>query len=639
MNNASFLESLSGEIVDGQYLWVNAFATSPDNAQWSGRSYQHKTAQQILINEAADQNTYFCPALLSGLDDSGSFKRSKAHFTKLLALVADDADPDDVVGSLSWLIETSENNYQMGILVDLDDPDAADAQTVDAVMQAMADASLIKADKSGNNAVRYLRLPNGVNTKLRANNWSVRVRSMDLQSRYSLADACAAFGLDLEQIKQYSTVVDSDAAKISGADHASLIAALAADVPKDRSYHDPLLKLSSKLVKAGTSGGAVVEHLRGLMLAVRPTDPHEYQRWEERYNEIPRMVSGAERYRQPIIDMPVIDGEADGSLLVDINELERISGNIRWLVKGLVPADAMGMLFGASGAFKSFIALDFGLHVAHGLNWCNRKTTQGNVVYVAAEGGAGVYRRIKAWHEKRGLGITDNFSICITPLLLTVEDEIDRLAQAIAALPEPPSLVVIDTLSQTFSGDENSSTDIADYIRSMNTKLRAQYGCSVLILHHTGHSASERPRGSSAITANLDFLLGCYRPDKDSLSAQLEVFKQKDGDKLDTQWFTLESKEIGVDDDGEKIQSLVASWNDLVANLKHNAAMLNQNERDVLDAIPVAGTATEQEMQDALMHRYENQATRYKTLQRAIKKLYNEKNLIIPVGKRIWRRA
>ena len=637
MNNASFLESLSGEIVDGQYLWVNAFATSPDNAQWSGRSYQHKTAQQLLINEAADQNTYFCPALLTGLDDSGSFKRTKTQFTKLLALVADDANPDDVVGSLSWLIETSTNNFQMGILIDLDDPDAADQQTVDAVMQAMADADLIKADKSGNNAVRYLRLPNGVNTKLRANNWSVRARSMDLESRYSLADACGAFGLDLEQIKRYSTVVDSEAAKISGADHASLIAALASDVHQDRSYHDPLLKLSSKLVKAGTSGGAVVEHLRGLMLAVRPTEPHEYARWEERYNEIPRMVSGAERYRKPIIDMPVIDGE--DSLLVGIEELERISGSISWLVKGLVPADSMGMLFGASGAFKSFIALDFGLHVSHGLNWCNRKTTEGNVVYVAAEGGAGVYRRIKAWHEKRGLKVTENFNICITPLLLTVEEEIDRLTNAIRALPEPPSLVVIDTLSQTFSGDENSSTDIADYIRSMNTKLRAEYGCTVIILHHTGHSASERPRGSSAITANLDFLLGCYRPDKDSLSAQLEVFKQKDGDKLDTQWFTLESKNVGVDEDGEEIQSLVATWNDLVANLKHNAAMLNDNERDVLDAIPKAGTATEQEMQNALMHRYENQATRYKTLQRAIKKLYNEKNLIIPAGKRIWRRA
>ena len=335
--------------------------------------------------------------------------------------------------------------------------------------------------------------------------------------------------------------------------------------------------------------------------------------------------------------MPVIDGE--DSWRVGIDELERISGSIRWLVKGLVPADAMGMLFGASGAFKSFIALDFGLHVSHGLNWCNRKTTQGSVVYVAAEGGAGVYRRIKAWHEKRGLEIADNFSICITPLLLTVEEEVDRLTNAIRALPAPPSLVVIDTLSQTFSGDENSSTDIAEYIRSMNTKLRAEYGCSVFILHHTGHSASERPRGSSAITANLDFLLGCYRPDKDSLSAQLEVFKQKDGDKLDTQWFTLESKEIGVDEDGETIQSLVATWNDLVATLKHNAAMLNENDRDVLDAIPVAGTATEQEMQNALLHRHENQATRYKTLQRAIKKLFNEKKLIIPAGKRIWRRA
>jgi hypothetical protein len=637
MQNSDFLAALGGSLDDDEYLWVCAFAASPDHGEWGGRYYRAKANQALLIDGAGAQNTYFCPAVLEGMDEHGAFRRGKRYFKRLAALGADDADPADVMGRLSWVVETSPGKRQMGILLDQEDPDTANLPLVDAVMQALADAGLIKADKSGNNAVRYMRLPVGTNTKDRPTGpFQHRLEQCDLSARYSLEDACAAFGLDLAAIREGLVHTPEQPPPPTGTDHASLIAALSADVG-ERSYHDPLLKLSAKLVKAGLQGGAVVEHLRGLMLAVRPKgDPAQLDRWQGRYDEIPRLVTGAEQYRQPHVEI-ALGQQSQDKLLLDLAELERISGSIRWQVKGLVPADSMGMLFGASGAFKSFLALDLALHVANGMRWCDRITTPGSVVYVAAEGGAGIYRRVAAWHKKRNIQQTEKFRVCITPLLLTLEDQVLRLADAIRALPERPELVVIDTLSQTFSGDENAATDVADYIRLINTHIRAAFGCTVTILHHTGHAASERPRGSSALTANLDFLLGCFRPDADALEAQLEVIKQKDGDKIDAQHFELVREVLGKDSDGEEVSSLVAEYHNLVQTLKKASQNLTDQQQAVLDIMsPEESTTADQIIQ--VLAGLTNETAAKRNLSRVIDRL-RELRLIKVVGNKRWRRV
>ena len=269
--------------------------------------------------------------------------------------------------------------------------------------------------------------------------------------------------------------------------------------------------------------------------------------------------------------------------------------------------------------------------------WAKRKTTAGRVVYVAAEGGAGVYRRVAAWHQAHQLPETDNFHVCITPLLLTIEQQMVQLRDAIRALPTPPVLIVIDTLSQTFTGDENAATDIGDYLRMLNTHLRAEFNCTVLVIHHTGHSASERPRGSSAITANVDFLLGCFRPNADCNSALLEVIKQKDGDRLPTSHFELERQVLGKDEDGEEISSLVANWQDLLDIIKAAAGKLTPVEQKLITMMEPGLIVSEDEMAEEIRGMVKDSSLR-NTRVRAVQKL-SELKLIVPVsGKNLWTR-
>ena len=65
-------------------------------------------------------------------------------------------------------------------------------------------------------------------------------------------------------------------------------------------------------------------------------------------------------------------------------------------------------------------------------------------------------------------------------------------------------LIVIDTLHRNMgSGDENSSKDFAEFLNNVDTYLKST-GAAVIIIHHSGHDAKERARGSSSIRAAMD---------------------------------------------------------------------------------------------------------------------------------------
>lgn len=242
--------------------------------------------------------------------------------------------------------------------------------------------------------------------------------------------------------------------------------------------------------------------------------------------------------------------------LLRLDALREQSQAVRWLVKHVLPADALGMMFGGSGTFKSFIALDAALHVAHGLPWMGRRTTKGPVLYIAAEGGAGLWARVDAWHRARGLRSAE-IDFRVVPSAVNLGQDAWRVVDAAQLVSHTPVLVVVDTLSQTYAGEENSAQEVAAYLRELGTRFRQLWHCAVLLIHHSGHAATERPRGSSAIRANLDFMLGVFRDEKEML-ATVSCAKQKDGDPFSDATFQMRSLELGHDEDGDPITSLVA---------------------------------------------------------------------------------
>ena len=242
--------------------------------------------------------------------------------------------------------------------------------------------------------------------------------------------------------------------------------------------------------------------------------------------------------------------------LLSVDEMEAKAGGMRWLVKHVLPAAGVSVLYGASGTYKSFVALDAALHVVHGLNWLGQRTVRGEVVYIASEGGLGLFNRIRAWHlarrrEWRGCPLR------VVTGAIELRSEAGALVRAIDGAGLRPALVVVDTLSQSYSGDENDAAQMSSFFRVLVGALVSRYSCTVLVVHHTGHAATERPRGSSAIIANTDAVFGCFRSES-GLLATVECQKQKDGAILPPVTFKLDVVPLGVDEDGDPISSLSA---------------------------------------------------------------------------------
>lgn len=553
MNNSDFLLAAYGELQDN-YGWTASFASDPNDpaaGAWAGQPWTAKSLQAAFINSRAENNNFYSVGIMHTPDVP---KRAKSLFKRLAVLLADDADPGSLMGPTSYILETSAGNYQIGVFLDPDDPDTKDGPLIDIVLSYMASRGIINADASGNNPVRYGRLPNGCNTKKTANAFASKLHHFDGQLVYSLEDAAASFGIDLADAREWAKNPPLQEVKFTNPkmDGVEAFKQLINPDLAERSYHDPLLKISAAMVSRGMDKDGALSMIRALMLAIKPDEGPELSRWEARFgHDLQRMVKGADKFAPEA-------GPDDESVVLTLDELEARTLNVNWLVKGLIPRDSMGMVFGGSGTYKSFISLDLALHVAHGMDWTGRRTEAGAVLIVAAEGGAGIFRRVQAWHQHHGLERAKNVFVCITPLILSEEHSMEVLRNSISKMPVSPALVIIDTLAQTFAGVENDSSDISAYLRSINSELRAEFNTSVIIVHHSGHTVSERPRGSSALIGNLDYILGVFRPEGDERTARLSVIKQKDSDKIDDLYFDMRHIVLGVDQDDEEISSLVA---------------------------------------------------------------------------------
>ena len=197
-----------------------------------------------------------------------------------------------------------------------------------------------------------------------------------------------------------------------------------------------------------------------------------------------------------------------------------------WLVEDVLPTDALAALVGPSGKGKTFVTLDLSCSIATGRRWLgHRSIPAAPVLYIAAEGTAGLRARVAAWiaeHGQPAAGLPVYF-ICETVNLLEPQD-VDHVIRAMAALPQPPALVIVDTLHRAMpGGDENSAKDVGLVITNAD-RVRRAVGCTVLMVHHSKKDA-DIERGSTSLRAACDTLL-MLRDDEGSRSLTCE--KQKD---------------------------------------------------------------------------------------------------------------
>jgi hypothetical protein len=146
------------------------------------------------------------------------------------------------------------------------------------------------------------------------------------------------------------------------------------------------------------------------------------------------------------------------------------------------------------------------------------------VLYVVAEGVAGIGARIAAWEAHNGVSDPGNVWWLRRPVNLHEPAAAGALAELAAGLNI--DLVVIDTLNRCMVGaDENSAKDAGMVVEQL-ANIVATAKTTVLVLHHPGKDASRGGRGSSAFIGAMDTELEMTGEDHD---VKVQVTKQKDG--------------------------------------------------------------------------------------------------------------
>jgi len=290
--------------------------------------------------------------------------------------------------------------------------------------------------------------------------------------------------------------------------------------------------------------------------------------------------------------MPPIDGDANDYVaaghdlkillqpqssdwLVPADDFCTKPAPIKWLVKHWLQEQALIMVHGPSGGGKTFAVLDWSMHIASGLSeWNGHKVKSGAVVYLAGEGHHGLRSRVAAWkqhHRAKRLNMWLSKAGCD----LNTPEGYQRVLDAVRALPEKPSMIVIDTLHRFLLGDENSAQDAKTMIDACAGLMR-EFDCSVLLVHHTGVSdeAQHRARGSSAWKGALEIEISIV-PAKGDQPMQIVQRKSKDAEEAQSLYANLAIVPINgwVDEDGEQVRSAILAIEEAPAERKKESKL------------------------------------------------------------------
>lgn len=268
----------------------------------------------------------------------------------------------------------------------------------------------------------------------------------------------------------------------------------------------------------------------------------------------------------------------------------------RWIVENYLEENTLSEIFGDPGAGKTFLALDFAIHVALGKSWLGNEVNQGSVFYIAGEGFGGLTRRQRAW------SLFNNQSLDDAPLFISqqpamfmdknsaisVANSVNRLA----SIHGNPKLVVIDTLARNFGeGNENTASDMNMFIANLDICIRIPFGCCVLIVHHTGHADKTRGRGSTALKGALD---SEYQVVKEKDKITVCATKMKDATLPDPLTFQLTQVGLGIFDKKNKeitsaalkvvgvVEDSLERIRELIPNEGINQTMLSEKVNQVL---------------------------------------------------------
>lgn len=208
---------------------------------------------------------------------------------------------------------------------------------------------------------------------------------------------------------------------------------------------------------------------------------------------------------------------------------------LRWLIRDHIEHPSFVMVYGPPEHGKTFVTVDWALSVALGREWNGSKVDRRKVLYITGEGHNGFGRRLMAW--KLAHGVSDEewntADIVVVPAAVNMNNPEDVSALWAELTPYGvPDLVFIDTLTRMTPGtDQSSQKEMGMFVRACDD-MRNNWGCTIVVVHHTGQADKSRAMGSIVMRGAVDVEVSVSM--KKGGIVAIENTKQKEARKFET---------------------------------------------------------------------------------------------------------
>lgn len=165
----------------------------------------------------------------------------------------------------------------------------------------------------------------------------------------------------------------------------------------------------------------------------------------------------------------------------------------KWLIKGILPEEAMVILAGARSSFKSWVALHSAVCIANGKRFLGEYDTQKAVVlYIDEENGLGELKR-RLDFFKNAENYEEEGQIAFLSLEnIKLTDKFQRESLDHFLEEYKPKLIIVDSFNKVFSTkDENSASELTPIFTNIVKPAIKKYGLTWLFLHHVRKGSSK----------------------------------------------------------------------------------------------------------------------------------------------------
>lgn len=246
-----------------------------------------------------------------------------------------------------------------------------------------------------------------------------------------------------------------------------------------------------------------------------------------------------------------------------------------WRIKGIMPMHDNMLLMGPSRSGKTFECLDMILHVHNGQPFAGRKVVPGGFIYLTYEGATGFENRLRAYLKHHGMSVQDLHSfawLTRPPNMFASEDNVVALALEINEIAKgfrlPLAGIVVDTHNSATRGSSEIKSDDMNKIMANYDIVKEKTGSPLIVIGHT--NSEGRHRGNEQFFNNIEtavLIERVYtdakkliekRDDDGVVVRRGKISKQREGDDRTSWEFVLQKVKIGVDEDGDDIDSMVS---------------------------------------------------------------------------------